>query len=337
MFTRDCVEERKEEETSSFRKTQSPSSRTSQYEHIVRLSTPKTRSRSSQEAGPPHTPHCENNCPIWHVDPKMKSAVITLRLLQLSDPKVNHPDFQSNRESVASIVSLASKTVQISQRLVQLSLPRLKESNVCCQLGRPEESIWTPLSDVYWSVCVCVCVCVLQSQPLKSAGTQVLVLGLDGAGKTSLLHCLASGSLEQDIQPTQGFNAVSINKGDLHIEFLEIGGKEELRPYWKRYMSKALMLVFVVDSSGAQLFPLAKTLLHELLASDPRLPLMVLANKQDLPGACGITDLHEALSLSEVGDRRLFLIGTHVKKGEAELSSGVMDARNLIIQMVSDI
>ncbi|XP_051276943.1 testicular haploid expressed gene protein-like [Dicentrarchus labrax] len=134
--------QRKEEETSSFRKTQRPSSRTSQYEHIVRLSTPKTRSRSSQEAGPPHTPHCENNCPIWHVDPKMKSAVITLRLLQLSDPKVNHPDFQSNRESVASIVSFASKTVQISQRLVQLSLPRLKQSNICCQLGRPEESIW---------------------------------------------------------------------------------------------------------------------------------------------------------------------------------------------------
>ncbi len=70
-------------------------------------------------------------------------------------------------------------------------------------------------------MCVCVCVCVLQSQPVESAGTQVLVLGLDGAGKTSLLHCLATGSLEQDMQPTQGFNAVSINKEDLHIEFLE--------------------------------------------------------------------------------------------------------------------
>lgn len=45
-------------------------------------------------------------------------------------------------------------------------------------------------------------------------------------------------------------------------------------------MSKALLLVFVVDSSNPQLFPLAKTHLHELLASDPRLPLMVLANKQ---------------------------------------------------------
>ncbi|KAI3351426.1 hypothetical protein L3Q82_020281 [Scortum barcoo] len=176
-----------------------------------------------------------------------------------------------------------------------------------------------------------------QSQPADSAGTQVLVLGLDGAGKTSLLQHLASGGPEQDVQPTQGFNAVSINREDLHVEFLEIGGKEDLRPYWQRYMSKALLLVFVVDSSSPQRFPLAKTHLHyELLAADPRLPLMVLANKQDLPGSCSITDLHDALSLSEVGDRRLFLIGTHVKKGEAELSSGVQDARDLIIQMVCD-
>jgi ABC-type phosphate/phosphonate transport system ATPase subunit len=47
------------------------------------------------------------------------------------------------------------------------------------------------------------------------------VLGLEGAGKTSLLHCFASGSLEQDVTPTQGFNAVSINREDLQIEFLE--------------------------------------------------------------------------------------------------------------------
>ncbi|KAK9518460.1 hypothetical protein VZT92_023766 [Zoarces viviparus] len=175
-----------------------------------------------------------------------------------------------------------------------------------------------------------------ESKPVESTGTQVLVLGLDGSGKTSLLNCLSTGCLEQDTQPTNGFNAVSIHREDLHIEFLEIGGKEELRPYWEKYMSKALLLVFVVNSSDPKLFPVAKKHLHELLASEPRLPLMVLANKQDLPGSCGITDLHDALSLAEVGERRLFLIGTYVKRGEKELGSGVRDARDLIIQMVCD-
>ncbi|XP_031722774.1 testicular haploid expressed gene protein-like isoform X1 [Anarrhichthys ocellatus] len=135
-------DQQRKEEASFSRKTRRPSSEASRYEHIVRLSTPRTRSCSSQEAGPPHTPQCDNNCPVWHVDPNMKAAVITPRLLQLSKPKLSHPDFQSNRE-IASIVSFASKTARISQRLVQLSLPRLKQSNVCLELGRPAEPIWT--------------------------------------------------------------------------------------------------------------------------------------------------------------------------------------------------
>lgn len=63
--------------------------------------------------------------------------------------------------------------------------------------------------------------CSLKTQAAKPKGTWVLVLGLEGAGKTSVLHCFATGALEQDVTPTEGFNAVSINKEDLQIEFLE--------------------------------------------------------------------------------------------------------------------
>ncbi|KPP57624.1 ADP-ribosylation factor-like protein 9-like [Scleropages formosus] len=172
---------------------------------------------------------------------------------------------------------------------------------------------------------------------VRSSGSQVLVLGLDGAGKTSLLHYFAGNSLIQDVTPTEGFNAVSINKEDFHVEFLEIGGTENLRSYWKKYLCKAQVLVYVVDSSDARRFPLAKKHLHELIAGDPHLALVVLANKQDVAGACGITELHEALSLAEVGDeRKLFLIGTYVKKGDSEIPSSVQDARDLIFHMISD-
>ncbi|XP_017285264.1 ADP-ribosylation factor-like protein 9 [Kryptolebias marmoratus] len=174
------------------------------------------------------------------------------------------------------------------------------------------------------------------SHPEEPERTQVLVLGLGGSGKTSLLHCFSGSHLQQEAEPTRGFNAVSVSRDDLRLEFLEIGGAEDLRPFWGRYVSKALLLVFVVDSAEPRLFPDAKRHLHELLTFDPRLPLMVLANKQDLPGSCGITDLYDALSLSEVGDRKVFLIGAHVKKGEAELSAGVQDARDVIVQMVRD-
>lgn len=139
--------------------------------------------------------------------------------------------------------------------------------------------------------------------------TQVLVLGLDGSGKTSLLHCFSGSGPDQEVAPTRGFNAVSISRDDLNVEFLEsrsgsgsdsrvrpvpvelklvftwfvsvtVGGQEDLRPFWQRYLSKALLLVFVVDSSDPKRFPDARKHLQELLTFDPRLPLMVLVNKQ---------------------------------------------------------
>lgn len=173
-----------------------------------------------------------------------------------------------------------------------------------------------------------------EPEPMKPRGTQVLVLGLDGAGKSSLLRSFSNSWADGEPQPTQGLHAVSISREDLSIEFLEIGGSLDLRQYWQKYLPKALMLVYVVDASNAQLFPLAKTHLHELLASDPLLPLMVLANKQDCAGAKTITDLHEALSLSDVGDRRLYVIGTYVQKEAEEPSSGVTDALELIIDTI---
>ncbi|KAI4885316.1 hypothetical protein NFI96_030552 [Prochilodus magdalenae] len=174
------------------------------------------------------------------------------------------------------------------------------------------------------------------SQP-QETGSQVLVLGLEGAGKTSLLHCFATGSLEQDVTPTEGFNAVSINTDELHIEFLEIGGVEKLRDYWQMYLKKARVLVFVVDSADPASFALAKTHLHQLLAADPYLPLVLLANKQDLPGAHGVADLYESLALGSVGDaRKLCVLGTQVRKGRTEANVGVQDARELIIEMMNN-
>ncbi|XP_068961137.1 ADP-ribosylation factor-like protein 9 [Petaurus breviceps papuanus] len=175
-----------------------------------------------------------------------------------------------------------------------------------------------------------------QSQD-KAQNKQVLVLGLDGAGKTSVLHTLATNKVQHSIAPTQGFNAVCINNGDMQMEFLEIGGSEPFRSYWKMYLSKVLVLIFVVDSADHGRLPDAKEHLHQLIQKDPALPLVVFANKQDLEDAYCITDIHEALGLSEIGDdRKLFLFGTHVTKNGSDIPSSMKDARELIAQLVSE-
>ncbi|XP_004706354.2 ADP-ribosylation factor-like protein 9 [Echinops telfairi] len=167
---------------------------------------------------------------------------------------------------------------------------------------------------------------------------QIIVLGLDGAGKTSVLHSLASNKVQHSVAPTQGFNAVCINTQDRQMEFLEIGGSEPFRSYWETYLSKGLLLIFVVDSADHNRLPEAKKHLHQLIGTNPILPLVVFANKQDLEEAYRITDIHDALALSEVGnDRKMFLFGTQVTENGSEIPSIMQDAKDLIAHLAADV
>ncbi|KAG3276578.1 ADP-ribosylation factor-like protein 9 isoform X1 [Ictidomys tridecemlineatus] len=167
---------------------------------------------------------------------------------------------------------------------------------------------------------------------------QILVLGLDGAGKTSILDSLALNKVQHSKAPTQGFNPVCIDIEDNQMEFLEIGGSEPFRSYWEMYLSKGLLLIFVVDSADHNRLPEAKKFLHQLTEANPILPLVVFAHKQDLEAAYHITDIHEALALSEVGnDRKLFLFGTQVTKNGAEIPSTMQDAKDLIAHLAANV
>ncbi|XP_067391608.1 ADP-ribosylation factor-like protein 10 isoform X2 [Emydura macquarii macquarii] len=108
----------------------------------------------------------------------------------------------------------------------------------------------------------------------------VLVLGLDGAGKSSVLHYISSEAAKDRTAPTQGFNPVQVPAEGFQIDLLEVGGSQNLRFYWNQFLSQAHVLVFVVDSADGPRLPVARQELHWLLAEDPRLPLVVLANKQ---------------------------------------------------------
>ncbi|XP_066135283.1 ADP-ribosylation factor-like protein 9 isoform X1 [Saccopteryx bilineata] len=165
----------------------------------------------------------------------------------------------------------------------------------------------------------------------------ILVLGLDGAGKTSVLHSLALNRVQHSDAPTQGFNAVCVNTEDSQMEFLEIGGSEPFRSYWEMYVSRGILLIFVVDSADHNRLPEAKKHLHQLTETNPIIPLVVFANKQDLEAAYHITDIHEALALSEVGnDRTMFLFGTQVTENGSEIPSTMQDAKDLIAHLAAD-
>ncbi|ELV11249.1 ADP-ribosylation factor-like protein 4D [Tupaia chinensis] len=129
----------------------------------------------------------------------------------------------------------------------------------------------------------------------------VVVIGLDSAGKTSLLYRLKFKEFVQSV-PTKGFNTEKIRVplgGSRSITFQvwDVGGQEKLRPLWRSYTRRTDGLVFVVDAAETERLEEAKVELHRISrASDNQgVPVLVLANKQDQPGA---------LSAAELGPRR---------------------------------
>uniref|UniRef100_UPI00398E5D64 ADP-ribosylation factor-like protein 9 n=1 Tax=Pristiophorus japonicus TaxID=55135 RepID=UPI00398E5D64 len=164
---------------------------------------------------------------------------------------------------------------------------------------------------------------------------QILVVGLDGAGKTSVLHNLSNNTVKRSDGPTMMFNCVCVKTEEAELEFLEIGGGESLRHFWSCHLPRSRALVYVVDSADHSRMPLAKKELHQLVQGDATIPVVVLANKQDLEGAWTISEIHEQLSLAELGDeRKLFLIGTHVIEDGSQIPTSVQDAKELIAQLV---
>ncbi|NXL86166.1 ARL10 protein, partial [Alectura lathami] len=165
---------------------------------------------------------------------------------------------------------------------------------------------------------------------------QVLVLGLDGAGKSSVLHYLCSQKARTHIPPTLGFNSAQLHIDGLEMDLLEVGGSQNLRDYWPLYLSDAHVLVFVVDSVDRSRLLTARQELHALLAEEPRLPLVVLANKQDKSGALSTEELQEELALHLLsGQRELFLLPTSATWASLSTATSILHVKKLLVTLLS--
>ncbi|NXX97284.1 ARL10 protein, partial [Centropus bengalensis] len=174
------------------------------------------------------------------------------------------------------------------------------------------------------------------SVSLQLGWRQVLVLGLDGAGKSSVLHYICSQAAREDIAPTHGFNSAQLHVEGMEWDLLEVGGSRNLRAYWPDYLSHADVLVFVVDSVDRSRLLTARQELHALLAAEPRLPLVVLANKQDKTDALSTAELQEELALHALtGQRELFLLPTSATWASLSTATSVLRVKSLLVTLLS--
>ncbi|GAX25021.1 hypothetical protein FisN_2Lh305 [Fistulifera solaris] len=129
----------------------------------------------------------------------------------------------------------------------------------------------------------------------------IVVIGLENSGKTTLLSVLAHGEPVETV-PTIGLNVKVFKKGQVNMKCWDIGGQEQYRSEWSRYTKGCDVVLYVVDAAAPNKLPAAKKELHKLLddGSIGSTPLLVLANKIDLPDHVGEQELIEALQLNYV-------------------------------------
>ncbi|EGB08071.1 GTPase [Aureococcus anophagefferens] len=138
---------------------------------------------------------------------------------------------------------------------------------------------------------------------------EVVLVGLENSGKTTLLNVLAAGRPVETC-PTIGLNVKLVRKGGVQMKCWDIGGQAQYRSEWGRYTRGCDVIIYVVDANALDSIPLARKELHRLL-EDRELattPLLVIANKIDLDPHISEPDLIRELNLDYITENPWIVI-----------------------------
>lgn len=129
----------------------------------------------------------------------------------------------------------------------------------------------------------------------------LLMLGLDNAGKTTILYKLKLTTLVSTV-PTIGFNVETLKYKSLQLTIWDVGGQEKIRPLWKYYYKDINAIVFIIDSNDSGRFMEAKKELHYLANENElqNIRFLILCNKQDLEESKSIEEITKVLELNNI-------------------------------------
>lgn len=115
---------------------------------------------------------------------------------------------------------------------------------------------------------------------------RVVFLGLDNAGKTTLMHILVTGELGVH-NPTVHPTSEELDIGGVHFTAFDLGGHEQARRVWADYTDTVDAVIFMLDASDRERASEARNALDNLLVygGTTGVPFLVLGNKTDIGGA----------------------------------------------------
>lgn len=155
------------------------------------------------------------------------------------------------------------------------------------------------------------------SMGLKNKEARVLLIGLDAAGKTSILYRMKLGEVVTTI-PTIGFNVETINYKNISFTAWDVGGRDKIRPLYRHYYVNTQALIFVIDSNDRERIKDARETLDSMIREDELRDsiLVVLANKQDLENAMSVDEVKKEIGFDDIRVRAKTVIGTCAITGQ---------------------
>lgn len=166
----------------------------------------------------------------------------------------------------------------------------------------------------------------------------ILIIGLDKAGKTTLLEKLKTlfadlPGLEADkVLPTVGLNIARFEAYGFPLVLWDLGGQAGLRSIWEKYYGESHAVIFVVDATDRQRLAEAKSCLNKALEQRDLLgaPLLVLANKQDVPVCIAASDIAVELNIGSLEGR-----ACNVQSASSISGDGLKAAVQWIVESVA--
>ncbi|ORX48367.1 ARF/SAR protein [Piromyces finnis] len=163
---------------------------------------------------------------------------------------------------------------------------------------------------------------------------RLLMLGLDCAGKTTILYKLKNGEKPQSTVPTVGFNVEVVQFRKVKFNVWDVGGQDKIRPLWRHYYAGSQGLVFIVDSSDDKRIEEAGQELFKVIQDQDmaNINVLILANKQDMEGALNVADIKERMKLDSIKDREWCIFPCCAVTGE-----GLEDGLNWLDSHCSEV
>ncbi|PKK49833.1 hypothetical protein CI102_5114 [Trichoderma harzianum] len=158
---------------------------------------------------------------------------------------------------------------------------------------------------------------ILRKARLKDKEMRVLMLGLDNAGKTTIVKQIM-GEDVNTVSPTLGFIIKTIDYEGYKLNIWDVGGQKTLRSYWRNYFEKTDALIWVVDTTDRLRIDDCREELHGLLEEE-RLAgacLLIFANKTDVDGCMTEEEVVTLLRLNDIRTHQWHVLPSSAMTGK---------------------